>query len=68
MEASSMIKGHLLSEAGRELLIKVVGQSIHIYAMQCFLLPKYFCDDLNKMVTRFWWNGTDYPRKLYWLS
>ncbi|KAM1451043.1 hypothetical protein ACFX2I_038213 [Malus domestica] len=42
-------KGCLLSATGKEILIKIVGQAIPIYAMQCFLLLKYFCDDLSKM-------------------
>ncbi|KAM1910362.1 hypothetical protein ACFX13_039019 [Malus domestica] len=47
-------KGCLLSATGKEILIKIVGQAIPIYAMQCFLLLKYFCDDLSKMVANFW--------------
>lgn len=32
-------KDKLLSVAGKEILIKVVGQSLPIYSMNCFLLP-----------------------------
>lgn len=46
--------GKLLSAAGRELLVKVVAQSIPLYVMSCFLLPRYFCNDLNQLVARFW--------------
>lgn len=35
-------RGDLLSTARRELLIKTVAQSLPMYSMQCFLLPKTF--------------------------
>ncbi|XP_048425083.1 uncharacterized protein LOC125470283 [Pyrus x bretschneideri] len=51
-------KGKCLSSAGRELLIKVVAQALPAFAMYCFLLPRTFCDDLHKLMARFWW-GSD---------
>lgn len=41
--------GKCLSGAGRELLVKMVVQALPTYAMNCFLLPKIFCDDLHKL-------------------
>lgn len=58
----------LLSADGRELLVKVVAQAIPLYVMNSFLLPRFFCDDLNKMVARFWWGGSDDEQKIHWLS
>lgn len=48
-------KSKLLSHAGKELFIKVVAQSFPTYAMNCFLLPKTFCDELHQLLARFWW-------------
>ena len=39
-------KEKMMSQAGREILIKVVAQAIPIYAMGCFLLPKGLLKDL----------------------
>lgn len=36
--------------------------------MSCFLLPKYLCDELNKMIASFWWNNCDGNRKIDWFS
>ncbi|XP_068323161.1 uncharacterized protein [Pyrus communis] len=47
--------GSLLSNAGKEILVKTIAQAIPLYTMQTFLLPKSFCEDLNKMVAQFWW-------------
>ena len=46
-------KGGLLSSAGRELLVKTVAQALPMYSMQCFLLPKSFCEELNMMIAKF---------------
>ena len=48
-------KGQLLSRVGKEILIKVVAQSIPTYTMGVFLLPMRLCNDLNAMCARFWW-------------
>lgn len=46
-------KGKFLSSAGQELLIKVVTQALLAYAMNCFLLPRTFCDDFHRLLARF---------------
>ena len=43
-------KTKLLSQAGREVLIKSLAQAILVYAMNCFLLPASFCDEVNSMM------------------
>lgn len=45
----------VLSIGGREVLIKVVLQSIPTFAISCFLLPKSFCKELGAILARFWW-------------
>ena len=47
-------KTKLLSQAGREVLIKSVAQAIPVYAMNCFLLLAGFCDEINSMMGQFW--------------
>lgn len=44
----------LLSQVGKEILIKSVAQAILVYAMNCFLLPMGFCEDINSMMGQFW--------------
>ena len=46
-------KEKLLSQAGREVLIKAVIQAIPTYAMSCFKFPAGLCDDLCSMANRF---------------
>ena len=43
----------LLSRTGKEVLIKVVTQSIPTYTMGVFQLPMKLCEELNSMCARF---------------
>lgn len=45
----------LLSVGGKEILIKVVLQSLPLYAMSCFLLPSSLCKELEAITAKFWW-------------
>ena len=58
----------MLSHAGKEVLIKVVAQSIPMYTMGVFLLPAKLCNELNALCARFWWGQTDDERKILWKS
>ncbi|PWA65154.1 hypothetical protein CTI12_AA306500 [Artemisia annua] len=61
-------KNKLLSQAGREVLIKSVIQSIHSYTMQCYMLPKGFLQKLLVHIKRFFWSGDAHERHIHWLS
>uniref|UniRef100_A0A803PRI6 Reverse transcriptase zinc-binding domain-containing protein n=1 Tax=Cannabis sativa TaxID=3483 RepID=A0A803PRI6_CANSA len=50
--------GKLLSGAGKEILLKTVVQSLLTYAMSVFLLPLGTCDEIEKLMARFWWKTT----------
>ncbi|KAL0327085.1 UNVERIFIED_CONTAM: hypothetical protein Sangu_1786500 [Sesamum angustifolium] len=57
----------LLSQAGKEVLIKSVIQAIPVYAMGCFRLPTTLLSEIQGMVAKFWW-GNKGNRKIHWLS
>ena len=61
-------KEKMMSQAGKEILIKAVAQAIPIYAMGCFLLLKVLHKDLERMMSRFWWGQKMQERKVHWLS
>jgi hypothetical protein len=44
----------MLSQAGKEVLIKSVAQAIPSYCMSVFLLPSSIGDDIEKMLNSFW--------------
>lgn len=57
-----------MQPAGKEVLVKAVAQAIRNYSMSFFLLPKLFCDDLNKLIASYWWSGDEGEKKLHWCS
>lgn len=46
-------KRNLLSQAGKEVMIKAVVNAIPAYAMHCFRFPKKMCADLDSLVSDF---------------
>ena len=61
-------KEKLLSNASKEILIKVVAQAVPSYTMSCFKLPDTLCDELTGMVRQFWWGQVKEEKKLAWMS
>ncbi|XP_063945891.1 uncharacterized protein LOC108212308 [Daucus carota subsp. sativus] len=59
-------KSKLLSQAGREILIKAVVQAIPSYAMHCFLLSQSMINKIMTAVRRFWWGGDSDKNCIYW--
>ena len=44
----------LLSQAGREVLLKAVVQAIATYTMGCFKLLVSLCNEIEALIKRFW--------------
>lgn len=61
-------KGKLLSNVGREILIKVVAQTMPTYTMSCFKVLDTLCNELNSMISNFSWGQKDKERKMAWIS
>ena len=61
-------KEKFLSKAGREVLIKAIAQSIPTYAMNCFQLPKTWCDEISSLISSYWWGQQRDERKVHWVK
>lgn len=61
-------KEKMLSRAGKEVLIKAIVQAIPSFAMGCFDLTKEICEQISKMIAKFWWSNQDRENKIHWLS
>ena len=46
-------EGKLLSQAGREILIKAVAQALPRYTFSCFKLPVTLCHNIEALIQRF---------------
>ena len=54
-------------QAGKEVMIKVVVQSIPAYSMGAFKLPIGLCKDIEAMICKFWWSSGD-SKKIHWVK
>ena len=61
-------KKRLLSQGGREVLIKVVLQAMPTYTMGCFKLPISLCKDIESLIQKFWWGYKGEARKIHWVG
>ena len=61
-------KEKLLSNTGKEVLIKAVTQAVPSYTMSCFKLPNALCDGMTRMVRQFWWGQVKNEKKVAWMS
>lgn len=57
----------LLSQAGREVLIKAAVQAIPTYIMNCFKLPFGLCNEIKDLILKFWWGQRGDCRKIHWV-
>lgn len=61
--------GNYILRSGKEILVKHVAQTLPSYAMNIFLLPLDITRNIEKSLTRFWWNsGQNSKSKLNWMS
>lgn len=61
-------KNKMLSSGGKEVLLKSVAMALPVYCMSCFKLPKGLCDDINSIMSRFWWGQRDQKHKIHWVA
>lgn len=61
-------KNKLLSQAGKEVMVKSVALALPVYCMSCFKLPKGICNAVNKEVAAYWWGQKEKERKIHWVA
>ncbi|GJN35059.1 hypothetical protein PR202_gb23789 [Eleusine coracana subsp. coracana] len=59
-------KEKLLSMGGKEVLIKSIAQSMPVYAMMVFNIPKKICKGITNAISQFWWGDEEDQRKMHW--
>ncbi|XP_019159989.1 PREDICTED: uncharacterized protein LOC109156592 [Ipomoea nil] len=55
----------LLSQAGKEVLLKSVAQSMPTFSMSVFLLPTTLCTAIERTMNRYWWRSRD-DQGIHW--
>ncbi|KAH9715585.1 hypothetical protein KPL71_021114 [Citrus sinensis] len=54
------------SKGGKEVLIKAIAQAVPIYAMSVFKIPQGLCDDIQKVIAKFWWGSKNEWKGIHW--
>lgn len=69
MQRTSGWNKKYLTNAGKEVLIRSVAQSMPVFAMSIYLLPVSTCMDIERCLNRFWWGSKGRnERKIHWMS
>ena len=69
MEEDPWVEGKkILSQAGKEVLIKSVIQAIPTYTMSCFKLPRGLVKELEILIRKFRWGYNGDNRKVHWVK
>ena len=61
-------KEKLLSQTGKEVLLKSVIVAMPAYAMNCCRLPKSLYQEICSEMARFWWGKSEGRRKTHWME
>ncbi|KAL0799439.1 hypothetical protein Bca101_054614 [Brassica carinata] len=61
-------KARFLSGAGKQVMLKSVLSAMPCHAMSCFKLPISLCNQIQSMLTRFWWDANPEKRKMCWVA
>lgn len=56
-----------LSQAGREVMIKVVVQAISAYPMNLFKFSDIIYKEINTLITNFWWGHNMEKKHVHWV-
>ena len=57
-----------LSMGGKEIKIKAIAQALPVYIMSVFKVPAGLCEELMRMIRRFWWGAEKGKWKTHWVS
>nr|XP_027060887.1 uncharacterized protein LOC113687483 [Coffea arabica] len=61
-------KQKLLSQGGKEILVKSVIMAMPTYVMACFRLPRGLCRQITGKIARFWWRKGEKGSCVHWAS
>ncbi|XP_071923063.1 uncharacterized protein [Coffea arabica] len=59
-------KGKMLSNAGKEVLLKSMALALPSYTMSVFKLLDGLCKALSSMIAKFWWENDQGEKKMHW--
>ncbi|XP_027182092.1 uncharacterized protein LOC113780492 [Coffea eugenioides] len=61
-------KEKVLSQTGKEIMLKSIILALPTYAMSCCKLPKSLCMDLCRQMAKFRWGDSEEAKRIHWIS
>jgi hypothetical protein len=61
-------KEKFLSMGGKKILLKAIIQSIPVYAMAVFNIPKKLYKEMIDAMASFWWGDTKEKKRMHWMA
>ncbi|XP_072057552.1 uncharacterized mitochondrial protein AtMg00310-like [Arachis hypogaea] len=58
----------MVSNAGRNVLLKAVGEAVPIYTLSCFRLPDTLINKIHRILTQYWWGQKRTERRMVWIG
>ena len=58
-------KQKFLSIGGKEILLKAIIQSIPVFSMDVFKIPKKICKEIIDAMSSFWWGDTEEQKRMH---
>jgi hypothetical protein len=59
-------KEKLLSQGGKELLIKSIAQAVPVYSMMVFQIPKNICKGITNAISHYKWGDDNDHKWIHW--
>lgn len=59
-------KNIYIYQAGKEVIIKAIAQTIPTYSMSLFQLPNKLCKDIGSCLSNFWWGFRKNDKRIQW--
>ncbi|XP_010495244.1 PREDICTED: uncharacterized protein LOC104772312 [Camelina sativa] len=57
-----------LSHRGKEILLKAIALAMPVYTMNCFKIPKWICEEIERIIANYWWNTQQNGNAVHWVA
>ncbi|XP_071903090.1 uncharacterized protein [Coffea arabica] len=61
-------KNKLISQAGKEVMLKAVAMAMPTYNMSCFRLSSKMCREISAKMADYWWGETERKKMMHWIG
>jgi hypothetical protein len=60
------MEGEVIESRGEEILIKSIAQTVPMYAMMVFKIPRNICKGITSAISQYWWGDDNDHKRIHW--